>query len=91
VIEAVKEDVLRIMYNLDLEGKSVKCYIFGSALRSSFYNDIDLLVVYENVEILRLIKRKMLALELLYPIHLMCLTFLEEREFDFVYEQKALL
>lgn len=59
-------------------------YLFGSFLKSQYYIDIDVLVIYTDCEYLNKLKKIINDEFFDCLIHLTCLTKKEEIEFDFI-------
>ena len=69
----------------------LKWYIFGSLLNNKIYfNDIDILVIYENENDPVFIKSYLQDLNLSLPLHFVFMTIEEENEFQFIKMQKAI-
>ncbi|PHK36508.1 hypothetical protein VF13_37015 [Nostoc linckia z16] len=76
---------------LHLKVEKIDCYIFGSVLiNSKLANDIDILIIYKDLGDLSILKGEMKAIELHYPLHFSYFTFSEERELEFIQEQKVI-
>ncbi|WP_077730873.1 nucleotidyltransferase domain-containing protein [Methylocaldum sp. 14B] len=67
-----------------------KVYAFGSVFwKTRAISDIDLLVVYEKGVDLRGIKRQLDAIDRVVPLDVTYMTTAEEKELDFLAEQRA--
>ncbi|MCI3936889.1 nucleotidyltransferase domain-containing protein [Chryseobacterium aahli] len=59
-------------------------YLFGSSLKRKNYHDIDILIIYNNYEVLKEVKAKInFEFADFFP-HLTCITFNEEKELQFI-------
>ena len=89
-LEIIKSELQKIGDSLVLKTRSVECYLFGSLLKDpKKANDVDVLIVYENQNHLQTIKQEFKLLAQKYPLHISYFTFSEEKEFNFIDEQKA--
>jgi len=88
-IETVSQELKKIGNSFLTENNNIECYIFGSALYKNCPNDFDILIIYDNVEQLKLIKSKIKHIINLFPLHLNYFTFLEEKELNFIKQQNA--
>ncbi|WP_294332131.1 nucleotidyltransferase domain-containing protein [uncultured Chryseobacterium sp.] len=69
------------------------CYLFGSLLneRKSLKSDIDLLILYVREDEPKIIREKLDAILLSFPIHIIFLTYEEEIELNFIQTVSAIL
>lgn len=89
-LEEIKVDLRSIQKSLESKIKNLDCLIFGSILRNpKTANDVDILIIYKNEYQIPIIKREFKPLEKVYPLHLNYFTFEEEKELNFIAEQKA--
>ncbi len=88
-IENVIQELKAIGVLLATNSNAFSCYIFGSALTVNYPNDIDILVLYDNIKQLENFKEYVKTVSKIYPIHLIYLTFAEEKELNFIQEQNA--
>ena len=90
-LENIKTDLEKIGFLLEKQVNDIECYLFGSILLPNRVpNDVDILVVYKNKKYIKLIKQHFIPLSKIYPLHILYFTFAEEKEFNFINEQKAL-
>jgi hypothetical protein len=90
-LKKINKTLLEIGNSLSRKTESVDCFLFGSILTEKFPNDIDILILYRHESQLKAIKSELEEMSVTYPLHVIYLTFLEEKEFDFVTQQKAKL
>jgi predicted nucleotidyltransferase len=89
-LETMKKELQQIEKNLSFKVKNIECYLFGSILNNpKLANDIDILIIYEDVKHLKVLKEEFGALEMFYPLHISYFTFFEQNQFNFIREQKA--
>jgi predicted nucleotidyltransferase len=89
VAQAVRDDDLKWLVEAiessgTLPARTV-WYLFGSVLRNNTPSrDIDVLILYEDWEDVRLVRKRLDKLELDRPLHLLFMTFAEEAELNFI-------
>ena len=88
-IEILIQELKKIKTLFFQKENSVKCYIFGSSLNKTCPNDFDVLVLYDNVEQLRVIKLELKSIVKKFPLHLNYFKFFEEKELNFIQQQSA--
>jgi len=69
--------------------ENIECYLFGSALYRNFPNDFDILILYNETELLTNVKSELKSIEIFPPLHLNYFTFKEEMELNFIEQQNA--
>ncbi|PHZ60387.1 hypothetical protein CRG86_004650 [Photobacterium leiognathi] len=80
----MKHIYLKLKNALLLQRESINIYIFGSALYSNFPNDIDVLIVYSDLNELPTIKHQLFQISLEYPLDIYYMTPEEVNELDFI-------
>lgn len=89
-LEKIRNEILQVGNSLSNKTKHIEAYLFGSILTSpKNANDVDLLILYNSIEQIDIIKQEIKKLESLIPLHLTYFTFEEEIEFNFISEVKA--
>ena len=89
-LEEIKTDLRSIQRSLETKVNNLDCLMFGSVLRNSrMANDVDILIIYKDENQIPIIKQEFQSLEKVYPLHLNYFTFEEEKELNFITEQKA--
>ena len=89
-LEAIKIDLNILQNKLATKITKLDCYLFGSILTNvKQANDIDILIIYEGQEILDIVKKEFIALSSDNPFHINYFTFAEEKELNFIKQQKA--
>ena len=89
-LEEIRWEILCIGENLKSKISKVDCLIFGSILKNSRNaNDIDLLIIYNDETEIQIIRKEFNSLEKFFPLHLNYFTHSEEKELNFIEEQKA--
>jgi predicted nucleotidyltransferase len=89
-LEEIKLELNKIGEDLGKTASRIECYLFGSLLLSDkSTNDVDILILYENQSHVRTVKEHFKFLSTIYPLHICYFTFAEEKQFNFVEEQKA--
>lgn len=68
---------------------SVEVYVFGSILISNRFEDIDILLIYQDYDDLMSLKKEIQDLFPFELIHFTCLTKKEELELNFVEQTNA--
>ncbi|MFC0426483.1 nucleotidyltransferase domain-containing protein [Chryseobacterium scophthalmum] len=69
--------------------QNLQIYLFGSYLTGSYYEDIDILIIYGDYDAMKSIKKKINhELTEFFP-HITCLTFEEEIELSFIKKSNA--
>ncbi|WP_411810689.1 nucleotidyltransferase domain-containing protein [Chryseobacterium scophthalmum] len=70
-----------------------KCYLFGSIIdeNRNLKNDIDILILYKNENEPKIIREKLDQILILFPIHIIFLTYEEEDELNFIQRVNAVL
>lgn len=90
-LEEIKTDLRIIQKNLESKVENLDCLIFGSILKNpKMANDVDILLIYLNHNQIPIIKLEFESLKKVYPLHLSYFTFEEEKELNFIAEQKAI-
>lgn len=68
---------------------NLEFYQFGSSIHKSFFRDIDILIIYDNYEIMKVIKQTLIKeLKICLP-HITCLSTKEETELSFIKATQA--
>lgn len=89
-IELIKKELKEIKSILIHNVTMVECYLFGSILKTPrLANDIDILIIYQNINYVKDIKKSFSSFSSMYPLHLIFLTYAEEKEFNFIKQQNA--
>lgn len=89
-IEYIKYQLNLIGTNISLKTSGLKCYLFGSILENpKLANDIDVLIIYDTQKSLNILKQELRQLMTQYPLHFSYFSISEERELDFIEQQKA--
>jgi predicted nucleotidyltransferase len=70
--------------------KNTEVFLFGSILSSERFEDIDVLLIYQDYEDLSILKKEIQDLLPYELIHFSCLTKKEELELNFIEKTKAL-
>lgn len=76
---------------MQVSRRELDFYLFGSFLTSEQYSDIDILIVYEDFEVLSLIKKIIFNEFSELPIHITSLKNSEEKELNFISKVNAIL
>lgn len=87
------ESILTSLFLLIKTLPNNKCYLFGSLLQENINlkSDIDILILYKNENEPKIIREKLTPILLLFPIHIIFLTYEEENELNFIKTVKAIL
>lgn len=69
------------------------CYLFGSVIDENkvLKSDIDILILYKKKNEPKIIREKLDHILLLFPMHIIFLTYEEESELNFLQKVKAKL
>ncbi|OCB77158.1 hypothetical protein B0A79_01955 [Flavobacterium piscis] len=89
-LESIQEELITVVKGLSLKVNFVDFYLFGSFLlnpRSA--NDIDILIIYENKNQIKVIKKDFENLSKEFPLHMNYFTHKEEKELNFIKTQRA--
>lgn len=70
--------------------KNIEVFLFGSILSSDRFEDIDILLIYQDYEELVILKKEIQDLLPYELIHFTCLTKREESELNFIEKTKAI-
>ncbi|MFP9135355.1 nucleotidyltransferase domain-containing protein [Shewanella algae] len=70
---------------------SIDVYIFGSALYNNLPSDIDILIIYNILDELSVIKNQLFQISLEYPLDIYYMTPEEACELDFINVTKAVM
>lgn len=78
--------IIECAQSCDYFVKGLKWYIIGSYLlpENSHPADIDVVIIYSNMNDLTPVKKELKQISFRTPIHLTCLSFAEENEIDFL-------
>jgi len=88
-MEIAKIEIKLIDVLKNNDSQEVQFYLFGSYLTDGFYQDIDILIIYDNYEKMNRIKKKINdELSEFFP-HITCLTSEEEIELSFIQHTNA--
>lgn len=70
-----------------------QCYLFGSLLQENknLKSDIDILILYRNKNEPEIIREKLDPILLSFPVHIIFLTYEEERELNFLQRVTTIL
>ena len=87
-VEIIKRRLISLLFCEDVT-TTCEIYLFGSVLHRNNYKDIDILIVYETNDNLKLLKH-LIEGKLPHAIlHFTCLTFQEQQELNFIREYQA--
>ncbi|WPY97622.1 nucleotidyltransferase domain-containing protein [Christiangramia sp. OXR-203] len=91
-LEEINKELEILYEELEKKLKNVHVYLFGSILNNpKKANDLDILILYNDIDQVKFIKEKCDIINLIYPIHILYLTFQEEKELQFTSEQNTKL
>jgi predicted nucleotidyltransferase len=89
-LNEIKNELHLISEDLSSKTNAIECYLFGSILTNPKQaNDIDILIIYTAQQQISILKESFNNLTNKYPLHLIFFTPFEEREFNFIKEQRA--
>lgn len=88
-LEEIITELQSIEKQISIFNSEIECYLFGSVLKSKFFNDVDVLIIYKNRNHIIPLKKMLVELSKKYPLHIIYLTHPEEKEFNFIKEQSA--
>ncbi|WP_433630185.1 hypothetical protein [Chryseobacterium cucumeris] len=89
-IKLIKKELNEIKNVLLHNTIMVECYLFGSILKEpKFANDLDILIIYKNIDHVKYIKESFSSFSAIYPLHLIFFSYSEEKEFNFIKQQNA--
>lgn len=80
-------DTLKLLKN---NFRNIEIFLFGSILSSEKFEDIDVLLIYQDYEDLLILKKEIQDLLPYELLHFSCLTKREESELNFIEKTKAL-
>ena len=73
----------------NINSKELQVYLFGSYISKRFYEDIDILIIYEDFNLMKSIKKRINDELVEFFPHITCLTFEEEIELRFIQQANA--
>ncbi|NER02827.1 MAG: nucleotidyltransferase domain-containing protein [Okeania sp. SIO3C4] len=79
------------MVKLQSTSPRINIYLFGSILKETLIADIDILVVYNSVSDLVAPREALNRISLSLPLDVVYMTTEEEKQFDFIESQDAIL
>ncbi|NEN89656.1 MAG: hypothetical protein F6K48_12385 [Okeania sp. SIO3H1] len=83
--------ILPVLVKLQSTSPRINIYLFGSILKETLIADIDILVVYNSVSDLVVPREALNRISLSLPLDVVYMTTEEEKQFDFIESQDAIL
>ncbi|NEP78887.1 MAG: hypothetical protein F6K39_12335 [Okeania sp. SIO3B3] len=83
--------ILPVLMKVQSTSPRINIYLFGSILKETLIADIDILVVYNSVSDLVVPREALNRISLSLPLDVVYMTKEEEKQFDFIESQDAIL
>lgn len=81
-LKIIKKRLFNILTHKEIN--TLDFYLFGSSLEKKLFEDVDILIIYENYEIVQKVKQHLnVELKDLLP-HIICLSRTEEVQLSFI-------